>query len=296
MSRDANGTYTLPGGNPVVTGTTISSAWANSTFNDVASALTDSLSRSGLGSMTSPLKLSNGSIGLPSLSWGTETTAGLYRAGAADFRWALGGTDFYTITSSTFSFVKLGDGGNTPSMEVANALPTFNWRETDAAADTRIWGSRVQAGVFQLGTVSDAGSFNAFLSVSRTTVNPNIINFLNGQLQYGGIEVGYRGMPFRQVSTNDNTVAADNGIIIYVVNSGVTFTIDTDFPINAVITIMNASAGNITVAESLSGNMVWLNGSGSLTGLGSRTIASAGLATVWRVDVNHCYIWGTGLT
>jgi hypothetical protein len=39
MSRDGTGTYTLPAGNPVVTGTTISSNWANSTLNDIATAL-----------------------------------------------------------------------------------------------------------------------------------------------------------------------------------------------------------------------------------------------------------------
>lgn len=44
MPRDASGNYTLPAGNPVVTATTISSSWANSTMSDIASALTDSIS------------------------------------------------------------------------------------------------------------------------------------------------------------------------------------------------------------------------------------------------------------
>jgi hypothetical protein len=52
MARDGSGTYTLPAGNPVVTGTTVSSTWANNTFTDVASALTQSLSKDGQTTMT----------------------------------------------------------------------------------------------------------------------------------------------------------------------------------------------------------------------------------------------------
>ena len=47
MSRNGSGTYSLPVGNPVVTGTTITSTWANSTLTDIASALTDSLAADG---------------------------------------------------------------------------------------------------------------------------------------------------------------------------------------------------------------------------------------------------------
>lgn len=47
MPRDVSGTYTLPAGNPVVTGTTISSTTHNSTLSDIASALTASLSIDG---------------------------------------------------------------------------------------------------------------------------------------------------------------------------------------------------------------------------------------------------------
>ena len=39
MSRNGSGTYSLPSGNPVVTGTTISSTWANNTLTDIATAL-----------------------------------------------------------------------------------------------------------------------------------------------------------------------------------------------------------------------------------------------------------------
>lgn len=47
MSRNGSGTYSLPAGNPVVTGTTISSSWANNTLSDIASALTASIAKDG---------------------------------------------------------------------------------------------------------------------------------------------------------------------------------------------------------------------------------------------------------
>lgn len=47
MSRNGSGTYSLPVGNPVVTGTTISSTWANNTLTDISNALTGSLSADG---------------------------------------------------------------------------------------------------------------------------------------------------------------------------------------------------------------------------------------------------------
>lgn len=57
MSRDANGTYNLPAGNPVVSATKIRVAWANPTMSDIGAALTDSLSRSGKGGMAAALDM-----------------------------------------------------------------------------------------------------------------------------------------------------------------------------------------------------------------------------------------------
>ena len=47
MSRNGSGIYSLATGNPVTTGTTISSTWANSTLTDIASALTTSIASDG---------------------------------------------------------------------------------------------------------------------------------------------------------------------------------------------------------------------------------------------------------
>lgn len=48
MSRNGTGTYSLPAGNPVVTGTVISTTWANGTLTDIATALTQSIASTGV--------------------------------------------------------------------------------------------------------------------------------------------------------------------------------------------------------------------------------------------------------
>jgi hypothetical protein len=62
MSRNGTGTYNLPAGNPVVTGTVISSTWANSTLTDIASALTGSVAADGQTPMVGDLDMNTNKI------------------------------------------------------------------------------------------------------------------------------------------------------------------------------------------------------------------------------------------
>lgn len=91
MSRNVSGTYSLPAGNPVVPSTTITSTWANTTLTDIASALTDSLDRTGKGEMTAQLKVVAGSAGTPGIGFATDTDTGIYRVGANQLGIASGG-------------------------------------------------------------------------------------------------------------------------------------------------------------------------------------------------------------
>lgn len=58
MSRNGSGVYSLAAGNPVTTGTTISSTWANNTLTDIASALTASIASDGQTVITANLPMS----------------------------------------------------------------------------------------------------------------------------------------------------------------------------------------------------------------------------------------------
>jgi len=62
MSRNGSGTYNLPAGNPVVTGTTITTTWANTTLNDIGSALTGSVASDGQTPMSGSLNMANNKV------------------------------------------------------------------------------------------------------------------------------------------------------------------------------------------------------------------------------------------
>lgn len=104
MSRDVNGNYSLPVGNPVVAGTLIEDTWSNTTMNDLAAAMEDSLSRSGKGTMLASLRSFAGVIGTPGYSWSLEPTSGLYRAGAGDIRYSISAVDKYKILADSMTF------------------------------------------------------------------------------------------------------------------------------------------------------------------------------------------------
>lgn len=100
----AGGVYTLPAGNPVVTLTVISSAWANTTMSDIALALTGSVPTDGSAAMTGPLRIADGAVGAPGLAFATETTSGLYRIGIGDFGFSIASVKALEITASTLTF------------------------------------------------------------------------------------------------------------------------------------------------------------------------------------------------
>jgi len=72
MSRNGSGTYNLPAGNPVVTGTTISSTWANNTLTDIATAITGSVAADGQTPITGNLAMGGNKL----TGLGTGTSSG----------------------------------------------------------------------------------------------------------------------------------------------------------------------------------------------------------------------------
>jgi hypothetical protein len=77
MPRNTSGTYTKPDGTTAVTGTPISSSAYNNLANDIGSALTDSLSRSGKGGMQADLSM--GGKKITNLAAGTADADALRR-------------------------------------------------------------------------------------------------------------------------------------------------------------------------------------------------------------------------
>jgi hypothetical protein len=102
MARNGSGTYNLPAGNPVVTGTTISSTTTNNTFNDIATALTGSISKDGQTTPTGNLPMGGfAHTGVADATVRTQYgTAGQIQDSAFTYLTSPAGTNAMTATAS----------------------------------------------------------------------------------------------------------------------------------------------------------------------------------------------------
>lgn len=109
MPRNSAGAYSLPPGiNPVTTGSAILASWANTTLNDIAQALTDSLDRAGRGSMTVPFRALPGSSSAPGLTFEGHTGHGLYVIDSSTVGLTASGVTAFRANSSGSASVGAG--------------------------------------------------------------------------------------------------------------------------------------------------------------------------------------------
>ena len=120
MARNGSGVYSLPAGNPVVTGTVISSTWANTTLNDLGNAMTASLAYDGQTTPVANLPMG----GYVHTNVGTATartsypSAGQVQDGTLTYLTSISGTDTITAVApismtayaagQTFRFIAAG--------------------------------------------------------------------------------------------------------------------------------------------------------------------------------------------
>lgn len=157
MSRDGSGNYSLPSGNPVVSNTVISSTWANNTLSDVASALTQSVSRDGQTTPTANLTMGN--FRLTNLGSGTTRTdavnAGQIQDNQLVVLSSIGGTgDAITASTAPAITVYTTDAKWVYTPTNANTLtnPTININGLGAKTITQSNGSGLWSGALVVGT------------------------------------------------------------------------------------------------------------------------------------------------
>jgi hypothetical protein len=195
-SRNASGSYSLPSGNPVVAGTAITASHMNTTLADIGTELTNSLDRSGRGAMVAPLQLSSGTSSAPSLTFSSEATSGLYRAGAGDLRMQVSSTQTQKWTSSgvTFPLAVTTQGGVTSTASTANGSALTATGNGSGAGLVATGGSSSGTGV--VGTGAGAAGFGgAFtgtgtapgLSSTGGTGGGNGANFTGGGSSGNGL-------------------------------------------------------------------------------------------------------------
>jgi hypothetical protein len=114
MSRNGNGTYNLPAGNPVSSGSVISSTWANTTLSDIAVALTGSVASDGQTPITGNLNMVGNKIS--NLGTGTLATdaANLTQvtSAVAITGGNINGTPIGQTTAAVGSFTNLNASGD----------------------------------------------------------------------------------------------------------------------------------------------------------------------------------------
>jgi microcystin-dependent protein len=90
MPSDNAGNYSLPIGYLAVPGTTIQPSQHNPPLEDIATALSARLSRSGVAPMSGVLKFIDGTVGAPAATFNSDPTSGWYKT-ASGFAVAVGG-------------------------------------------------------------------------------------------------------------------------------------------------------------------------------------------------------------
>ena len=146
MPRNGSGTFVLPAGNPVTTGTTISSTWANTTLSDISSALTTSISSDGQTTPTANLPMGGfAHTGVANASVRTQyASAAQVQDGALEYLGAVSGTDTITASAAvgmsaytvgqTFRFVSAGANTTTAVTININGIGAKNITKNGATA------------------------------------------------------------------------------------------------------------------------------------------------------------------
>jgi hypothetical protein len=154
MSRNGSGTYTLPAGNPVVTGTTIASNWANTTMTDLAAALTDSVAADGQTPMTGNLDLNTHKI--------VNLVAGTAAGDAIEFAQFKTPTFTGNVTMSSTGFALI-PAGTTAERPVSPANGQIRYNTTTSQFEGYQGGAWGQLG----GGATGAGGDEVFVENSR---------------------------------------------------------------------------------------------------------------------------------
>jgi hypothetical protein len=154
MSRNGSGTYSLPAGNPVVTGTTISSTWANNTMNDLAAALTDSVAADGQTPMTGNLDLNTHKV--------VNLVAGSASGEAVEFAQFKTPTFTGNVTMSSTGFALI-PAGTTAERPASPANGQIRYNTTTSQFEGYQGGAWGQLG----GGATGAGGDEVFVENSR---------------------------------------------------------------------------------------------------------------------------------
>ena len=209
MPRNGSGSYSLyTPGNPVVSGTTISSTWANNTLDDIATALTDSVAADGQTPMTGDLDMNGNAIlfdldGDTKIYSSAEDVLDVVINGATDF--TFGVNVFNILTGSELD----GNAGSTLDWNGAVDIDATSGDISGCtmAAPGAIGGGTPAAGTFSTliantGTVLVGGSTTQASIGNTVNINTTIV----GNVGTGTDDLMTYTMPASAFSANGKTI------------------------------------------------------------------------------------------
>ena len=180
MSYNGSGTFVINStGQPVVTGTVISSSTFNSLTADLGTGLSTAITKDGQTTTTAKIPFAQGlsaavasnfaagTVGAPSIYLSTDTTTGLYRIGANNVGFAVSGTKLLDLSSALM--------GITGALTVSTTLGV-----TGAITSSQ----SITSATTIISTIGNSGT--AFSATSATTgyIRGTIAN-TSGDINYG---------------------------------------------------------------------------------------------------------------
>lgn len=184
MSFNGSGTFVInSAGQPVVTGTVISSTMFNALTADLATGLSTCLTKDGQTAATqripfaAGLSLSNGTVAAPALNFINDTGCGLYRIGSASIGFAISGARILDLSASglgigvaaglTGAVLFRGTTSGVVTLSVADAAGTWTLKLPSAAGTSGYFLQTDGAGITSwaaggtLTWTNETASFNA---------------------------------------------------------------------------------------------------------------------------------------
>ena len=182
MPFNGSGTFTIV--NTFVPNSTILSAAVNQNFSDIATGLSDCLTRDGQAGMSAALGITSGTVNAPGLKFNSEAGSGLYLAAAGQV-----GISIASATGFTFTASSTANGGGILGQAGAVILPVGTIHDYAGTAAPTGWllcfGQEVsQASYTQLYAV--IGTNWGTASTSTAFIIPD----LRGRTLYGKDDMG----------------------------------------------------------------------------------------------------------
>jgi hypothetical protein len=190
--------------------------------------------------------------------------------------------------------------GDTGPLKVDSADPGLILRESDAAANNRLWRIRASGEQLIFDALTDALAATTFIAVDRTagvidqiTISPIVVT-----PNVSAREVGYKGIPQVTSSGNYTAVLADANCELLHPNgagAGDTFTIPSNaavpYPIGTMLYFTNRDPSALSV--SINSDTLILAGNGTT---GTRSIVQNGMGAARKVEATVWLMTGPGVS